>query len=782
MDELSALPPDEPQPRRRTGSRLRTSSTGSGTASTSGLHTSISKPSMSSRPLPDPSDRLEIIAPTPRRHLIESSASQHWLRTPPLSPISSRGASPAGSTTAHHHHHRPRPRSFSSNTAQSGVTSFSALLQRDLLHSQAARPGSSGSTGSSVTPRLRHQSPPHSHSHSDTTEAGGTSLGRRFTRFMHKSHPSLRSYVVPSSILAALLVKATVGLGGYSGHATPPMYGDFEAQRHWMELAVHLPLGEWYSYDLGYWGLDYPPLTAYVSWVCGWIGSWIEPAWFALDTSRGIETPGSKVFMRVTVLALDLVVYIPALIMFAWTWQGSRSKRTQNIALLTLLFQPALLLIDSGHFQYNSVMLGLTLLAINFFALGHDLVGAVFFVLSLGFKQMALYYAPAIGSYLLAKCIYLGPRDGTTLFLRLALLTTLTFLLLFLSFLPPFAPFPSGILAPVSRIFPFARGLFEDKVANFWCASNVVFKWKRWADPARLVRWSAALTALGFLPGVGVLLRAGFVFKVPTQTVTAEASSSSSAHDSGKAKEERKETPFLPLLPYALLNSSMSFFLFSFQVHEKTILLPLLPITLLLSAAHVDSSVYSWGVLVNNVAVFSMWPLLKKDGLGIQYIATLLLWNRLVGHNPFRVPQQKSLIQLLSFAVYSAALLLHILELLLSPPARYPDLYPVLNVLVCTPVFVLTWLWSMKSGVEVAWALGGLGSGSALKSSQSRVVDSSEHRDFGTIPEEGQGLEGTVGSYRQLGGRAVSLGFAGSKRRTGYGYESSRTSSVAGGE
>jgi alpha-1,3-glucosyltransferase len=50
----------------------------------------------------------------------------------------------------------------------------------------------------------------------------------------------------------------------------------------------------------------------------------------------------------------------------------------------------------------------------------------------------------------------------------------------------------------------------------------------------------------------------------------------------------------------------MSFFLFSFQVHEKTILLPLLPITLLLSGAPVDSSIYLWGVLVNNVAVFRL--------------------------------------------------------------------------------------------------------------------------------------------------------------------------------
>ena len=43
---------------------------------------------------------------------------------------------------------------------------------------------------------------------------------------------------------------------------------------------------------------------------------------------------------------------------------------------------------------------------------GQDLVAAVFFVPSLGFKQMALYYVPAIGSYFLAKCIYLGPKNG----------------------------------------------------------------------------------------------------------------------------------------------------------------------------------------------------------------------------------------------------------------------------------------------------------------------------------------------------------------------------------
>lgn len=36
-----------------------------------------------------------------------------------------------------------------------------------------------------------------------------------------------------------------------------------------MEITVHLPITRWYFYDLQYWGLDYPPLTAYHSWLLG---------------------------------------------------------------------------------------------------------------------------------------------------------------------------------------------------------------------------------------------------------------------------------------------------------------------------------------------------------------------------------------------------------------------------------------------------------------------------------------------------------------------------------
>jgi alpha-1,3-glucosyltransferase len=75
--------------------------------------------------------------------------------------------------------------------------------------------------------------------------------------------------VLPLVLAAAALFRWAVGFWPYSGFQAPPMHGDFEAQRHWMELTANLPVAEWYFYDLQWWGLDYPPLTAYHSWVLG---------------------------------------------------------------------------------------------------------------------------------------------------------------------------------------------------------------------------------------------------------------------------------------------------------------------------------------------------------------------------------------------------------------------------------------------------------------------------------------------------------------------------------
>ncbi|KAI8461297.1 ALG6, ALG8 glycosyltransferase family-domain-containing protein [Phakopsora pachyrhizi] len=60
------------------------------------------------------------------------------------------------------------------------------------------------------------------------------------------------------------------------------------------------------------------------------------------------------------------------------------------------LLNPNLILIDNDHFQYNSIMLGLSMASVVFLHYNRDLLGAMFFVFSLGFKQMASYYSPAM--------------------------------------------------------------------------------------------------------------------------------------------------------------------------------------------------------------------------------------------------------------------------------------------------------------------------------------------------------------------------------------------------
>ena len=100
--------------------------------------------------------------------------------------------------------------------------------------------------------------------------------------------------------LFAFLVRVAVSVHPYSGAGNPPKYGDFEAQRHWMEITTNIPIKEWYANttynDLSYWGLDYPPLTAYQSYVHGLFLRFFHPESVAIFTSRGHESYWGFVF------------------------------------------------------------------------------------------------------------------------------------------------------------------------------------------------------------------------------------------------------------------------------------------------------------------------------------------------------------------------------------------------------------------------------------------------------------------------------------------------------
>lgn len=298
--------------------------------------------------------------------------------------------------------------------------------------------------------------------------------------------------------VGAIGMRAIVSLHPYSGYAKPPMYGDFEAQRHWQEITVNLPIDSWYTNssnnDLMYWGLDYPPLTAYHSWLLGQIANYINPAYVELHTSRGITDENHKLFMRGTVLLVDIFLYIPVFALAIYTickyFRSSNEIRAQELlCFYVALFYPGQIAIDNGHFQYNNVSLGLTVLAITCIFKDANKIGAFFFVLALNYKQMELYHALPFFCYLFAKCIApISTNENKTkssnftarllksawLFGTLGAIVLITFGVIWLPWLNALPQ----VKQVVHRIFPVARGVFEDKVANVWCLLNVFVKLK----------------------------------------------------------------------------------------------------------------------------------------------------------------------------------------------------------------------------------------------------------------------------------------------------------------
>ena len=154
-------------------------------------------------------------------------------------------------------------------------------------------------------------------------------------------------------------------------------------------------------------------------------------------------------------------------------------------------------------------------------------------------------------------------------------------------------PFLNDAFQVFKAVFPVYRGLYEDKVANFWCALSVILKLREMfnLDDLMKLRYicliSASVTLIVCLPACFHLF-----YKPTTKNFI-----------------------------NALSVSSLGFFLFSFQVHEKSILLPLLPITMTFDE---NPLLVTW---FNTAAVYSLWPLLSREKSQIAYFSSLLLWN-----------------------------------------------------------------------------------------------------------------------------------------------------------
>lgn len=232
-------------------------------------------------------------------------------------------------------------------------------------------------------------------------------------------------------------------------------------------------------------------------------------------------------------------------------------------------------------------------------------------------------------------------------------------------------PFANDYKQVLHRIFPFYRGLFEDKVANIWCALSILIKWQRLFSQVTLVRARYIVI---------------YLFTIDSTILTLVCSLPSNIHV--LVRPEKRN--FI----YALICTSFAFFLCSFHVHEKTILFPLLPAILLVGLddrlKYVTSMLiavatfrYKFFVAIN---LHSMFPLIIKDQLQMAYFA-MQFFFAIVFIRPYECT---SIIQYYLWPV--ACILMsgmHILFAFVAAPAKYPDLYTYFAVIFSCFLFVM---------------------------------------------------------------------------------------------
>eukprot|EP00756_Hemistasia_phaeocysticola_P002372 Hpha_TRINITY_DN11641_c0_g1::TRINITY_DN11641_c0_g1_i1::g.48971::m.48971/K03848/ALG6; alpha-1,3-glucosyltransferase len=288
-------------------------------------------------------------------------------------------------------------------------------------------------------------------------------------------------------------------------------------------------------------------------------------------------------------------------------------------------------------------------------ASGHYLVGSFLFTSALLFKQIALYYAPAFFFMILGQCFADGAVSGVWRVGVTGVVVLTTVGLLFLPWLLSEDPLAS-CLQVLHRMFPFARGLYEDKVANVWCSLSVVLKLHKFMSREAILRLCTLTTLAALAPSCIRCCR------------------------------RRTGSNFV----LALVGSSLSFFLFSFQVHEKGVLFPCIPVALLPIALGPEGRP-SWWVAVSLhavlVSMLSMYPLVVKDQLGVVYVGLCLPLAAVCELSP-----APTMVRALIRGSWIVGLVLHGVILFVPPPPRLPDLWTLALTSFCCANFVVAHL------------------------------------------------------------------------------------------
>lgn len=423
-----------------------------------------------------------------------------------------------------------------------------------------------------------------------------------------------------------------------------------------MAITYNLPIKQWYFDTTSQWTLDYPPLFAAFQFLWAFVAHLSGHQDALKLTNSSIRTESVIMFQKVTVILSDIVYYIAVYkicnsLEFLVQRISSTKKKTddddkkdpsvnlaggQNLldALyrpnvtsyigLLLLFQPGLLLIDHIHFQYNGFLNGILILSIVSILKGNHEYGSLWFALLLNLKHIYLYFAPAFGMYLLTSYCLAKVKDRSrfvgfiTKTLRLGSLVVTVFFITYL----PYADLPT-LTQILERLFPFKRGLTHAYWApNIWSLYNTADK----------------VLGLVFKNSLKV------EFNLNTISSTKRLSSTSglvSEYEHQYLPSVRPMTTFIlvgvftiPLILKFLINidrrspdlflkgvtiAAFTSFMFGWHVHEKAIIMVLIPI---IPLSLINFNLRNTFLRLTLLGTYSLFPLIYEPA---EYLTKLTI-------------------------------------------------------------------------------------------------------------------------------------------------------------
>ncbi|KAF5333253.1 hypothetical protein D9611_002180 [Ephemerocybe angulata] len=386
---------------------------------------------------------------------------------------------------------------------------------------------------------------------------------------------------------------------------------DFEVHRNWLAITHSLPISQWYYDTTSEWTLDYPPFFAYFEKLLSIPAYLIDPKIVDLqnlnyDSWSVIAYQRTSVIITELVLATALLRFIP----------GSVDPSVQRIISAALFLHPGFLIVDHMHFQYNGFMFGILLWSILMARNGNKLASGILFAILLNFKHIYMYLAPAYFVYLL-RAFCLTPSGQVEIKNFLALANAV--IGVFIASLGPFAVM-GQIPQLLSRLFPFTRGLNHAYwAANAWAlvtaVDRILLKYIQFTGAKIPVDADGVASSSRGLVGDTVFAVLPQVKPIHTFIITIICQLAILA----KLWTNPSTKSFLT----ALTLCGWTSFLFGWHVHEKAVLLILVPLSLLAAERHAYFRTY----LIASVAgIFGLFPLIFTPAESVVKVVYSALW------------------------------------------------------------------------------------------------------------------------------------------------------------